>query len=66
MQYTPYCIEDPNNTLSLYGAGIIDDLDKKKNVSKINLMIKRCSNSSESEHPQCSSPDEIDQWLEGK
>jgi hypothetical protein len=64
MSYRPYCIADPNGTLSLYGPGIWDDLDKTKNVSKFNLRIRKCKNNSEITN--CSSTEEIDDWLEGK
>ena len=63
MTYTPYCINDPNKTLSLYNAGWLDDLDKSKNISKINFLIKRCNSTRVA---NCSSSTEIDDWLEDK
>jgi hypothetical protein len=65
MQYIPYCIDDPNKTLSLYGSGIIDDLDKYRNVSKIYVKVKKCRNSTEN-YFQCLPNEEIDKFLEGK
>ena len=40
-----YCINDPNNTLSLLGA---DDFfeDQKTSHSRIALQVERCQNSS--------------------
>jgi len=51
----------------LYGPSIWDDVDKLKNISYFNVMMKRCQNSSETtETASCSTPEEIDDWLEGK
>jgi|ETNmetMinimDraft_14_1059893.scaffolds.fasta_scaffold123054_1 hypothetical protein len=63
MTYIPHCIVDPNNTLSLLGSSFLEDLDKSTTISKINLMVKRCKNSSTT---ACSSDEEIDKWLHGK
>ena len=65
--YSINCIDDPNNSLSLRGPGSFDDLDRNKIVSKMNVKIKICQNSStKAENETCSTREEIDDWLEGK
>jgi hypothetical protein len=65
--FYPQCIDDPDKTLSLYGPGSIDDLDRNKNVSKFFVNMKRCDNSSlRAGISHCSTPEQIDDWLEGK
>ena len=62
-----YCINDPNDSLSLYGPGSYDDLDKNRNNSKFYVKVEKCHNSSVPTKPnQCSSKKEIDDWLDGK
>ncbi len=51
----------------MYGPGIWDDLDQIKNkpTSKFYIKLKRCQNKTTTEE-KCSTPEEIDDWLEGK
>ena len=56
---------DPNKNLSLFGPGYWDDFDKNKNISKFNVKVKRCQNSSATAGT-CSTTEEIDEWLQDK
>jgi len=49
----------------LFGPGYWDDFDKNKNISKFNVKVKRCQNSSATAGT-CSTTEEIDEWLQDK
>ena len=55
-------MDDPNKNLSLYGPGYWDDYDKNKNISKFNVKVNKCQNSSTTAQT-CSTPEEIEEWL---
>jgi hypothetical protein len=61
----PYCIKDPNKTLSLLG----NKMNSQQNLpySRFAIGINRCTNTSSSaEMDNCVSDQEMDAWLEDK
>jgi len=60
-----FCIDDPKKSLALHGPSLWDDLDKGRNVSHMYVKVQKCKNSTTTE-TTCSTPEEIDNWLEGK
>jgi hypothetical protein len=61
----PYCIKDPNNTLSILGTR--NNEQYNRSWSKFGIVINRCRNTNSSEETSnCSSNSVMDVWLEDK